>query len=690
MNMHDLGQRIANLSPEKRKLLEMRLIGQQSAPGDSTQGITRREDSGDNLLSFAQQRLWILNQLEPDSAAYNIVRAVKIEGALNVVFLERALNTVVERHATLRTNFAFKNGSPVQIIRAHLAVDIAMHDLCQQPIPLREKETRRLLKEEARRPFDLSKDAMMRATLLRLEAQEHILLLVMYHIASDGWSIDILFRELAMLYEGFLNGEAVSLPPLPIQYTDYAHWQRHWLQGEVLESQLSYWKQALDGDLPVLELPTDHPRSAIQTFRGERRPLFLSNILADGLRRLSRQEGVTLFMTLLAAFQTLLHRYTSLDDIIVGCPIANRNRLEIEGLIGFFVNTLVIRTDMACQPSFKELLKRVREVTQAAYEHQDLPFEKLVEELRPERDLSRNPLFQVMFVFQNVSRTPLELPGLKMTPIEVDPGTAMFELSLYMWEDSTGLSGFFEFNTDLFDTATIDRLAVHFQNLLEGIVKDPEQPVSDLPILSEAERHQLLVEWNNTRAEYPEKFCIHELFETQVQRTPQKISVIFKDEELTYIELSHRANQLAHYLRKLGVGPEIVVGVCVERSPEMVTGLLGILKAGGAYLPLDPTYPKERLELMLKDSQVSVLLTQSRLLDGLPQFHGHVVCLDKDWELIAKESSENFNSGVRADNPAYLIYTSGSTGTPKGVLGLHRGAVNRFHWMWQTYPFRAP
>jgi len=686
--MSDLNQRVANLSPEKRRILEMRLMG-ESARGDKAQVIPRRNASEASLLSFAQQRLWILDQLESNSAVYNITRAVKIEGALEVAVLQKALNAIVTRHATLRTVFAFEGGHPVQVIKESCPIDVSVIDLSDRPLSGREIKIHHLLTEEARRPFDLSKDAMLRVTVLRLDDEEHILLLVMHHIASDGWSIDILHRELATLYKACLTGEAVSLPSLPIQYADYAHWQRQWLQGEVLESQLSYWKEALGGDLPVLELPTDHPRPAVQTFRGKRRPLVLPKILTDELKRLSRQEGVTLFMTLLAAFQILLHRYTDQDDIIVGCPIANRNRLEIEGLIGFFVNTLVLHTDIAGNPSFKEILKQVREETQGAYDHQDLPFEKVVEELRPERDLSRNPLFQVMFVFQNVPRTPLELPGVKLTQLEVDPGTAMFELSLYMWEDTDGLCGFIEFNTDLFDTATIDRLAGHFQILLEGIVRDPELSVSDLPILTEAERHQLLVEWNTTRVDYPEESCIHELFDAQARRSPDKAAVIFKGDRLTCRELNLRANQLAHYLKKLGVGPDKAVGICVERSLEMVTGMLGILKAGGAYLPIDPTYPKERLAFMLRDSQIPVLLTQSRLVGELPEIQARVICLDQDWEVIAQESDETPNSGVRADNPAYLIYTSGSTGTPKGVLGLHRGAVNRFHWMWQTYPFKA-
>ena len=439
VKMKNLDKRIANLSPEKRRLLEMRLMGENDTDG-KMKNIERKEVLGPFPLSYAQQRLWILDQLEPNNAVYNIIRAVEIDGDIDLAVLQRALNTIVERHVTLRTIFTFKDGHPVQVIKKNRRIAVSVVDLNDRPVSQRDIEAQHLLTVEARRPFNLSKDLMLRCTLLQLREGKQILLLVMHHIASDGWSIDILYRELAMLYNAISAGETISFPELQIQYTDYARWQRQWLQGKVRDAQLSYWKEQLGGDLPVLELPTDYPRPAVQTYRGKRRPLMLSKSLTEELKSLSQGEGVTLFMTLLAAFQTLLHRYTGQNDIIVGCPIANRNRLEIEGLIGFFINTLVMRTDISHNPSFKDLLGRVREVSQGAYDHQDLPFEKLVEELRPERDMSRNPLFQVMFVFQNVPRTPLELAGLKLTPIEVDPGTAMFELSIFMWEEPGGLS----------------------------------------------------------------------------------------------------------------------------------------------------------------------------------------------------------------------------------------------------------
>jgi amino acid adenylation domain-containing protein len=462
---------------------------------------------------------------------------------------------------------------------------------------------------------------------------------------------------------------------LPIQYADFALWQRDWLQGEVLESQLRYWKRQLDGSPLVLDLPADRPRPAVQTFRGARESRMLPPSLGQALNTLSRQQGVTLFMTLLAAFQTLLYRYTGQEDIVVGSPIANRNRSEIEGLIGFFVNTLLLRTDLSGEPTFRQFLGRVREVALGAYAHQDLPFEKLVEELRPERSLSHTPLFQVLFVLQNAPRTTLELAGLRLSPLEVDNATAKFDMSVSMTETEEGLRASLEYNTDLYGVATIQRMLGHYQTLLEGIVANPEERISQLPLLTPAERQQLLVEWNDTGREYPQ-VCVHELFEAQVERSPEAVAVVDEDRQLSYRELNRRANQLAHHLRGLGVGPEVLVGVCVERSAEMVVGLLGILKAGGAYVPLDAAYPNERLAFMLEDAGIRVLLTQTQLMERLPAHKAQVACLD---ELSGSHSSEgrvNLTSEVTLDNLAYVIYTSGSTGKPKGVAVGHRSLTN--------------
>jgi len=631
---------------------------------------------GDQPLSFGQQRLWFLDQLEGGSATYNEFFALNINGLLQIAALEQTLTEIVRRHEILCTTFPMRNGFPVQAIAPTQTVPLPMVDLQQLPEVEQSTEVRRLAIEEQARPFDLSNGPLLRATLLRLGEESYVLLLNMHHIVCDGWSMGIFIRELSALYEAFSNGAPSPLPELPIQYADFAHWQRQWLQGEVLAAHLAYWRQQLAGAPPVLELPTDRPRPAVQTFRGATQLLALPKPLSQKLKALSQRWGVTLFMTLLAAFQTLLYRYTGQSDICVGTPIANRNRSEIEDLIGFFVNMLVLHTDLSGNPSFQELLGRVREVALGAYAHQDLPFEQLVEALQPERSLSHQPLFQVMFVVHDASMTTLELPGLTLSSLEMDSETAKSDLTLSIADGEQGLMGSLEYNTDLFETATITRMLGHFQTLLEGIVANPDQRLSDLPLLTPAERHTLLVEWNDTQVDYPKDVCIHQLFEAQVDRTPDAIAVVFEDKQLTYRELNRRANQVAHHLRSLGVGPDTLVGICVERSLEMVVGLLGILKAGGAYVPLDPAYPQERLAFMLEDSQVPVLLTQQRLVEKLPEHQACILCLDTDWELIAQESKENPLSGVRAENLVYTIYTSGSTGTPKGVLIAHQALVN--------------
>jgi non-ribosomal peptide synthetase component F len=468
----------------------------------------------------------------------------------------------------------------------------------------------------------------------------------------------------------------------------------------VLAAQLAYWRQKLDG-ISILNLPTDRPHPAVQTYRGATQFLQLPKSLSEALEALSQREGVTLFMTLLAAFQTLLYRYTQQENIAVGSPIANRNRSEIEGLIGFFVNSLVLRTDLSGNPTFLELLSRVREVALGAYAYQDLPFEKLVEELHPERNLNQNPLFQVVFALQNAPMEALELPGLTLSPLQfVDTGTTRFDLEFHLWErkqnnglgidNSDGISGFVVYSTDLFDEATITRMLGHFQTLLEGIVANPEQRIADLALLSEAESHQLTVEWNNTQADYPKDQCIHQLFEAQVEKAPDAIAVVFEDKQLSYRELNSRSNKLAHYLQKQGVGSEVLVGLCVERSLDMIVGMLAILKAGGAYVPLDPTYPRERLSFMFEDAQVSFIISHSSLVIGKGQMtidkeQITVICLDQDWETIVQENDDNPTSNVIVDNLAYVIYTSGTTGKPKGVEIEHRGLLNLVFWHQQAF-----
>jgi amino acid adenylation domain-containing protein len=624
-------------------------------------------------LSYAQERLWFLDQLILGNAFYNIPVPLRVRGSLDIRALEHSFSEVVRRHEVLRTRFQMQDGKPVQVIEPELKLKVTVTDLMGLGEKEREAEVQRLVMEEAGRPFDLALGPLIRVRVLRLGELEHVLMLTMHHIVSDGWSMGVLVREVVTLYEAFRQDQESPLPELPIQYVDYAVWQRDWLKGEVLEEQLGYWREQLKG-LTTLELPTDRRRPAVQTYQGATYSFVLARELSEKLNQLSRKHGITLFMIFLAAYEVLLSRYTGQEDISVGTPIANRNRTEIEGLIGFFANTLVMRTDLAGDPTFVELLARIREVALEAYAHQDLPFERLVEELRPRRDLSRNPLFQVMFAFQNVLMPEIRLPGLTFTLMQLENGTSKFDLTLFMADTAQGLVGTLEYNTDLFDESTVVRMAGHYQGLLEEIVKHPERRISELELLSERERQEL-DRWNETGVEYPADKCIHELFEAQVERSPEATAVVFTDQRLSYRELNQRANQLAHHLLRLGVGPEVRVGICVERSLEMVVGLLGILKAGGAYVPLDPEYPKQRLQFMLDDARVAVLLTQQTLLDHLPEHALTTVCLDRDWKEIASPQREMLQNSVYPDSLAGVFYTSGSTGEPKGVMTRHRSIV---------------
>jgi amino acid adenylation domain-containing protein len=627
-------------------------------------------------LSFAQQRLWFLDQYEPDKSFYNMSYGLRLAGGLDIAALEQSLNEIVRRHEALRTIFPLIEGEPNQIIMPALNRFLAVIDLRQHAGNQREQELRRLASEEARRPFDLAQGPLFRACLVRLTEDDQVLLLTLHHIVADGWSMGVLRRELAVLYQAFSHSQVSPLPDLALQYADYAVWQREWLTGAELERQVSYWKKQLEESPGVLNLPADRPRPAVQTYHGGRLSFELSQELTQGLKALSQKEGATLFMILLAGFQVLLYRYTGQEDIVVGSPIANRNRTELEALIGFFANTLVLRGDLSGNPSFRGVLQRVRKVALEAYEHQDLPFEKLVEELKPERSLSHSPLFQVMFVLHNTPVRQRELSGLTSNQVKLDNATTKFDLTMSLSEQPDGLKGSLEYSTDLFDEATMTRLSGHFVTLLKGILAEPEQRISALPILGESEMRELLTGWNDTRREYPRDKCVHELFQEQAERTPDAVAVVFEDEQLTYRELNQRANQLARYLSRLGVGPESLVGVCAERSLEMVVGILGILKAGAAYVPQDPRFPRARLAFMWEDTQISVLLSQERLAGTLPPFAGKLVCLDRDWEEISRQSDANFASGTLAENLAYVIYTSGSTGKPKGVQIAHNSLVN--------------
>ncbi|GIV97573.1 MAG: hypothetical protein KatS3mg057_2230 [Herpetosiphonaceae bacterium] len=608
-----------------------------------------------------------------------------ITGPLNAEAWERALNAIVQRHEALRTTFVAGEGEPVQVISESLQLHLPLVSLEALPPDEREAQLRALVLAESQQPFDLAHGPLIRGVLYRLGADEHVLFLSMHHIVSDGWSMGILIRELALLCQEFSGGEAARLTPLPIQYADYAAWQRAWFQSEEAARQLDYWRRQLAGAPTLLELPTDKPRPPVQSYRGATYNFRLPAELSQALAGLSQGEQATLFMTLLAAFQTLLYRYSGQEDILVGSPIANRTRAELEGLIGFFVNTLVLRADLSGNPSFRQLLHRVRQTTLDAYAHQDTPFERVVDELQPQRSTSHTPLFQVMFILQNTPMPAITTETVRIRPLELDGGAAKFDLTLAFEETPEGLRGSLEYASDLFEEATIRRMAMHYEMLLRAIVRSPDTGIADLELMDSTELQRVVREWNDTAVDYPEPGWIHQCFEAQAERTPDALAVVFEDQFLTYAQLNARANQLAHYLRTLGVGPETRVGVCLERSLELVVALLGILKAGGAYVPLDPSYPAERLAFMLHDAQVPVLLSHSTLGERLPAFAGHLLCLDRDWPAIAACSSANPDVRLDGDNLAYIIYTSGSTGTPKGAMNSHAAIRNRLLWMQQAY-----
>ncbi|HEY9848381.1 MAG TPA: amino acid adenylation domain-containing protein, partial [Leptolyngbyaceae cyanobacterium] len=666
-------------------------------------------------LSFAQQRLWFLYQLAPDNPFYNVPAAIRLTGKLDRTALERSFQEIVRRHDALRTTFKIIDGQPVQIVEPHAKVELSVVNLPNVAVSDRERISQQLAAAEAQLPFNLITDPLLRLTLLQFDATEAVLLLTMHHIVADGWSLGVLIRELAGCYTAFVERKTPVLPPLSIQYTDFAGWQRNWLQGKVLEEQLAYWRRQLQ-DLSMLDLPSDRPRPAVQSYRGATYPLQISPDLTQALEALSQQSGVSLFMTLLAAFQTLLYRYTGQEDIAIGSPIANRHRSELEALIGFFVNSLVMRSDLSGNPTFRELLERVRNVALEAYTYQDLPFEKLVEELDPDRDLSRNPLFQVAFALQNAPMQPLELPGLRLEPARYESGSTRFDLEVHLWEPAhglrslwqsqEGLSGFISYSTDLFDRDRIGRLSGHFQTLLAGIVANPDARLSDLPLLTTAEYQQIVVDWNRsplaplfkggTAFKVPlfsseaarqrgdlggsmQEFCFHQILEDWVQVDPNAIAIISQQKSLTYGELNQQADLLAQTLQQMGVETDSLVGLCVDRSADMIIGILGILKAGAAYVPLDPNHPSDRLQFMLIDTQVSILLTQSWLVEKLPRSQAKIVCLDReDFPTLSTPLIKQGRGDrtVTSDNLAYVIYTSGSTGTPKGVLLSHRGLCN--------------
>ncbi len=607
--------------------------------------------------SFAQQRLWLIHQFEPDDPSYNVSNVLRLEGLLSVDALQRALDEVVRRHEVLRTTFAIVNDGPAQIVHPELRIPIDVFDLRELPAAERWSEAIRRVTEDAFQPFNMEDGPLLRGLLVRLDDDDHLSILTMHHIISDAWSRKVLVEEISILYDAYLHDRPSPLTDLAIQYADFADWQQQWLTGEVLEEQLAYWREQLAGAPPALNLPTDRPRPAIQTHNGSTLAIKLAPSIVHALKELSREENATLFMTLLAGFKALLYQYTGQTDIVIGTPIAGRNQAETEKLIGFFVNTLALRTDVSDEPSFRELVGRVREVALGALAHQELPFEKLVEELKPERSLSYTPLFQVVFAFQSVNASAPALTGLQVSVPYIENTTAKFDLTFLATETEDGINCTFEYNTDLFEAGTIARMLEHLQRLIEVVVANPAQRVGDLTLLSAFERQQLLTEWNSTATKYPRQHCVHELFEAQAAQAPEATALVFEDRSVSYGELNERANQLAHRLRALGVGPEATVGVLLERSPELIVALLAILKAGGAYVPLNPAYPQERLALMREDAQLQVLITPETFAD------------------LHDEPRTNLDNYTTPANRAYVMYTSGSTGRPKGVNVEHRSIV---------------
>ncbi|RKG96951.1 amino acid adenylation domain-containing protein, partial [Corallococcus carmarthensis] len=631
---------------------------------------------GPHPLSFAQQRLWFIDQLDPGSALYNMPTALRLTGAVDVPALQQAFDALVQRHEALRTTFEAHDGEPRQHVHPAPTGVLSVVDLTGLPDDAREAEAVRLASEDALTPFDLAAGPLARLTLLTLGAEEHVLLLCMHHAIGDGWSMSILVREVTALYEAFRQGQPSPLTPLPVQYPDFAVWQRGWLQGEVLDAQLAWWTQQLAGAPQALALPTDKPRPPQRSARGATFPVRLPLKLSEAVEALAQAEGATPFMVLLAAFQTLLHRYSGQEDLLVGTSIAGRRHAETEGLIGFFVNTLVLRARFDGRPSFRKLLSQVRTTTLGAYEHQDIPFERLVEAVQPTRDLSRTPLIQALFALQNVPDAEVRLPELTLLPVEVDLPTTKFDLDLTLGRTERGFEGALSYATDLFEPATARRLSEHLVQLLEGAVAKPDAALDALPLLTAEERQWVLEEWSGETAPFEADVPFHTRFEQQVTRTPKAPAVVMGDTTVSFHQLNVRANQLAHSLRNLGVGPDVLVAICLERSPEAIVAILGILKAGGAYVPLDPAAPEVRKAFILENSGASVLLTTQALVEAWQPAVRHVVRLDTDARRIESSSPGNPRSGVRPEHLAYVIYTSGSTGMPKGVMIQHRSLAH--------------
>ncbi|RYZ33360.1 MAG: non-ribosomal peptide synthetase, partial [Myxococcaceae bacterium] len=629
----------------------------------------------------AQQRLWFIDQLEPGTSLYNMPLPLRLTGVLDEGALRRSLDALMVRHESLRTTFRVEAGQPVQHIHSEATVPFESVDLTGiVDTAERQADLERRALTEFRRPFNLEQGPVIRALLMKLGAEDHVLVLHLHHIVSDGWSLGVLVREVTTFYEAFRHGQTPALPELPVQYADYAVWQRNWLQGDVLEAQLGWWKQQLAGASHVLDLPTDKPRPAVATQRGDAVSVRLPRVLSEQVEALAQKEGATPFMVLLAAFQTVLHRYSGQDDVLVGSPIANRGHAETEGLIGFFVNTLVLRGSFGMRPSFRQLLAQVRTTTLGAYEHQYLPFERLVESLQTTRDLARTPLFQALFALQNAPVSGATMPGLAVQPADFGSrATTLFELSLDLSRDAEGFAGRLEYATDLFEAATIERLLTHLRVLLETVVARPDAPLADLSLDAPETQARIVDLGRGDVVDFNLESTVHGLIELQAARTPDADAVVFEETTLSFRQFDARANQLARHLRSLGVGPEVTVALALERSADALVAFLAVLKAGGAFVPLDPAAPDARKAYILENSRASVLLTTQALAEGWQPDIAHVVKLDAEAARLAALSEEPLPPSAGTDNLAYVLYTSGSTGTPKGVMVQHRSVVHLHH-----------
>jgi amino acid adenylation domain-containing protein len=680
-----LERRIGELSPQRRAVLE-RLLREHRGSAKSLGPIVPRAGAGPAPLSYAQQRLWFLDQLMPGTNLFNLSSAHRINGQVDPAVLESSLNEIVRRHEVLRTTFRAVNGEPFQVVAPSSWIALRLVDLSSKPASRREAAALALASEEAQRPFDLERGPLLRTTLARMDKEEYMFLFTIHHIISDAWSTGVFWQELTKIWDAFAEGKPSPLPDLPIQYADFAVWQRDWLEGPVLEKQLTYWREQLAG-MAALQLPTDRLRPEIQSMRGAALRVAIPHEVIASARTIGRLENATLFMTLLAAFQTLLFRYTSQDDIISGTFLANRTRGEIEPLIGFFINSMVLRTDFRGSPSFREVLRQARKMCLDGFAHQDLPFARLVQELQPERDLSRNPLFQVAFQLLNAPGMASDEPDPDEPLLEGIRQTAILDLTFTLWESGGGLDGEIEYSTDLFDRSTIARMAEHYQALLETVLANPDGPVERVSLLSTDDQKQILESWNSTGAEYPRSQTVVSLFEAQTERAGDSVALICDNTKLTFRQLNERANQVSRRLQEFGVGIEGRVGVFVRRSIDMVVAMVGVMKAGAAYVPVDPTWPRERLAFMMNDSAIEIVLTQQALLDQLPAHGGKNVCLD-DASALARQNVDNPILPIGPENLAYIIYTSGSTGRPKGVLSVHRAVVNRLEWFSRTFPYQ--